>query len=67
MYWLLIYTFWIYILRFFTFFCLYYNIICFLVFYSREEYENVAFLFISDDMAWGKKNIKNKNKDLVNI
>ena len=31
----------------------------------REEYDNqVAFLYISDDMAWGKKNIKNKHKDL---
>lgn len=33
----------------------------------REEYENVAFLYVSDDMAWGKKNIKNKKKDLVRI
>lgn len=33
--------------------------------HCREEYENVAFLYVSDDMAWGKKNIKNKKKDLV--
>ena len=33
----------------------------------REEYENVAFLYVSEDMAWGKKNIKNKKKDLVRI
>ena len=33
----------------------------------REEYENVAFLYVSDDMAWGKKNIKNKKKDLVRL
>ena len=31
----------------------------------REEFDNlVAFLYISDDMAWGRKNIKNKHKDL---
>jgi hypothetical protein len=32
--------------------------------YFREEYENVAFLYVSDDMKWGKSNIKNKKKDL---
>lgn len=30
----------------------------------REDYDNVAFLFVSDDMPWGKKNIKDKNNDL---
>ena len=32
--------------------------------YFREEYNPVAFLYVSDDMAWGKKNLKNKHKDL---
>lgn len=36
-----------------------------LITYLRDEYENVAFLYVSDDMTWGKKNIKNKKKDLV--
>jgi hypothetical protein len=35
-------------------------------FHFREEYDNVAFAFVSDDMEWGRKNIKNKKKDLVN-
>ena len=32
----------------------------------REEFDSepVAFLYISDDMAWGRKNIKDKHKDL---
>ena len=25
---------------------------------SREEFDNVAFVYISDDMKWGKKNLK---------
>jgi len=28
--------------------------------YFRDEYENVAFLFVSDDMAWGKKKLSSK-------
>ena len=31
----------------------------------REEYENVAFLYVSDDMEWGRKNLKNTKGDLV--
>ena len=30
----------------------------------RESYDNVAFLYVSDDMAWGRKNIKDKENDL---
>ena len=32
----------------------------------REECdtEKIAFLFVSDDMEWGRKNLKNKHKDL---
>ena len=30
----------------------------------REEYDPVAFLYVSDDPDWGKKNLKNKHKDL---
>ena len=30
----------------------------------REDYDPVAFLYVSDDMAWGKKLLKNKHKDL---
>ena len=26
--------------------------------YFREEYDNVAFLYVSDDMDWGRKNLK---------
>ena len=33
-------------------------------FLFREDYENIAFLFISDDMEWGRKNIKDKHNDL---
>jgi hypothetical protein len=29
-------------------------------FFSREEYENVAFVYVSDDMGWGKKNLKSE-------
>ena len=32
--------------------------------YFREEYQNVVFFYVSDDMTWGRKNIKNKQKDL---
>ncbi|XP_059085006.1 galactoside 2-alpha-L-fucosyltransferase SEC1-like isoform X4 [Tigriopus californicus] len=32
--------------------------------YFREEYEHVVFFFVSDDMEWGRKHIKNKHKDL---
>ena len=35
--------------------------------YFREEHENVIFLYVSDDMEWGKKNLKNKEKDLFFI
>ena len=31
---------------------------------SRESYENVAFLYVSNDNAWGKKNIKDLENDL---
>ena len=27
----------------------------------REEFENVAFMYVSDDMEWGRKNLKNDN------
>ena len=30
----------------------------------RGSYDNVAFLYVSDDMAWGRKNIKDKENDL---
>ena len=30
----------------------------------QESYDNVAFLYVSDDMAWGRKNIKDKENDL---
>ena len=30
----------------------------------RESYDNVAFLYVSDSMAWGRKNIKDKENDL---
>ena len=31
----------------------------------RESYgDNVAFLYISDDMKWGRKNLKDKENDL---
>ncbi len=33
--------------------------------FFREEYENVVFLYVSDDMEWGRKNLKNKHGDLV--
>lgn len=32
--------------------------------YFREEYNPVAFLYVSDDCQWGKKNLKNKHNDL---
>eukprot|EP00095_Tigriopus_kingsejongensis_P010181 maker-scaffold105_size367834-snap-gene-1.19 protein:Tk10181 transcript:maker-scaffold105_size367834-snap-gene-1.19-mRNA-1 annotation:"galactoside 2-alpha-l-fucosyltransferase 2" len=32
--------------------------------YFREEYDRVIFFFVSDDMEWGKQNIKNKHKDI---
>ena len=28
-----------------------------LLYFLREEYDNVAFLYVSDDMAWGKQNL----------
>ena len=31
--------------------------------YFKEEFDNVVFLWISDDMEWGRKNFKNK-KDI---
>ena len=31
--------------------------------YFREEFENVVFLWVSDDMEWGEANFKNK-KDI---
>ena len=34
-------------------------------FFSRDSYDNAAFLFVSDDMDWGRKNLKDKNHDLV--
>ena len=30
----------------------------------RESYDNVAFLYVSDDMKWGRKNLKDKENDL---
>lgn len=33
--------------------------------FYRDSYDNVAFLYVSDDMNWGKKNLKNKESDLV--
>ena len=30
----------------------------------REEYENVAFMYVSDDMEWGKENLPNDKGDL---
>ncbi len=30
----------------------------------RDSYDNVAFLYVSDDMKWGRKNIKDKENDL---
>ncbi|TRY79224.1 hypothetical protein TCAL_07359 [Tigriopus californicus] len=32
--------------------------------YFREEYENVAFLLVSDDMKWSRENIENREGDL---
>ena len=32
--------------------------------YFREEYGQVVFLWVSDDMEWAKKNIKNKDRDI---
>lgn len=34
------------------------------LYFCREEYDNAVFLFISDDMDWGRKNIKDKHNDL---
>ena len=31
----------------------------------REEYENVAFVFVSDDMEWGRKNLKNEQVTIL--
>lgn len=30
----------------------------------REEYNHVAFLWVSDDMDWAKTNIKDRHRDL---
>ena len=30
----------------------------------RESYDNVAFLYVSDNMKWGRANIKDKENDL---
>ena len=30
----------------------------------REEFDNVAFVYVSDDMDWGRKNLKNRSGDL---
>ena len=30
----------------------------------RESYDNAAFLYVSDDMKWGRKNLKDKENDL---
>ena len=30
----------------------------------RESYDNVAFLYVSDNMKWGRANIKDKHNDL---
>ncbi len=32
--------------------------------YFREEYDNCAFLYVSDDMPWGRKNLKSDKGDL---
>ena len=32
--------------------------------YFREEYGQVVFLWVSDDMEWAEKNIKNKDRDI---
>eukprot|EP00095_Tigriopus_kingsejongensis_P010494 maker-scaffold436_size171858-snap-gene-0.29 protein:Tk10494 transcript:maker-scaffold436_size171858-snap-gene-0.29-mRNA-1 annotation:"galactoside 2-alpha-l-fucosyltransferase 2" len=32
--------------------------------YFREEYDNVAFLLVSDDMEWSRENIEDKEGDL---
>ena len=32
--------------------------------YFRSEYGNVIFVFVSDDMAWGRKNLAGKNNDV---
>lgn len=33
--------------------------------YFRDEHDgNTVFFYVSDDMDWGRKNIRNKNKDL---
>jgi hypothetical protein len=34
---------------------------------SRESYDNAAFLYVSDDMEWARKNLKDKHHDLVAI
>ena len=36
--------------------------ICILIFYfsSREKYKDVVFVYISDDLEWGKQMIKKK-------
>ncbi len=31
----------------------------------REEYENVAFVYVSDDMEWGRKNLKNEQVSIL--
>ena len=30
----------------------------------REEFDNCAFVYVSDDMAWGRNNLKNEHGDL---
>jgi hypothetical protein len=35
------------------------------MFAFRESYEDVAFLYVSDDMDWARKNLKDKHHDLV--
>ncbi len=32
--------------------------------YFREDHDNVVFFYVSDDMDWGRNNIKNKRGDL---
>ena len=36
-------------------------------FLAREEYDNVAFLYVSDDMDWAFKNLEDKEGDLFLI
>ena len=32
--------------------------------YFREDNEHVVFFYVSDDMEWGRQNVKNKERDL---